>query len=152
MNSEHYEKYKDLYKARAASRRRDKLYTTYLRMHERCSHGSNNPKYKIYRDREIKVEFTSPNHFKEWSYNNGYAEGLTIDRIDPHGNYSPENCRWVTHAENSGRASAKRVKRDDGTIFNSLAQAARHHGVSATAIRCAIKNGTRSSGHYWERL
>ena len=37
--------------------------------------------------------------FRDWSLSNGYADGLTIDRIDPRGNYEPSNCRWITQQE-----------------------------------------------------
>ena len=32
---------------------------------------------------------------------NGYRKELTIDRIDNEKGYSPDNCRWVTWAEQS---------------------------------------------------
>ncbi|HHJ8367433.1 TPA: hypothetical protein ACQMRA_000384 [Streptococcus pyogenes] len=35
-------------------------------------------------------------NFRTWSLSNGYKESLTIDRINPKGNYTPLNCRWVS--------------------------------------------------------
>ena len=38
-------------------------------------------------------------NFWEWASANGYEDNLTIDRINPNGNYEPSNCRWVTQHE-----------------------------------------------------
>ena len=37
--------------------------------------------------------------FIEWALANGYTSELTLDRIDPNGNYEPGNCRFVTWNE-----------------------------------------------------
>lgn len=35
-------------------------------------------------------------NFYNWAINNGYQDGLTIERIDVDGNYEPSNCKWVS--------------------------------------------------------
>lgn len=78
-----------------------KLYKAWYTIKQRCE-NPNRQKYPIYGGRGIIVcdEWQDPNAFIEWALNNGYKEGLQIDRINNDGNYEPQNCRWVTSKEN----------------------------------------------------
>lgn len=94
----------------ASHKKYDKLYHTWNSMKSRC-YNKNGKDYKHYGDRGIKVcdewlqDFLS---FRAWSLSHGFADNLTIDRIDVDGNYSPENCRWTTIAEQNRNKTTTR--------------------------------------------
>lgn len=77
-----------------------RLYKIWVNMLDRCI----NPKsqsYAIYGGRGICVcnEWNDFTTFKAWAESNGYSNSSTIERNDVDGNYEPNNCSWVSKAE-----------------------------------------------------
>jgi len=100
-----------------------KLYRVWLNMRIRC-YNPNAPGYQYYGGRGIRVwirwkgSFVS---FYKWAMNNGWKEGLQIDRRDNDGNYHPDNCRFVTAKVNSN--NKRKLQKNNktgcpGIIFN----------------------------------
>jgi len=91
-----------------------RLYRIHQRMMARCGHRSYRHRFADrYEDRGIRVcdEWHDKEAFFLWSFANGYADNLEIDRVDPDKGYSPENCRWVTHKENQNNRTCSRSRR-----------------------------------------
>lgn len=76
------------------------LYGVLNMMHQRCE-NPNNKDFIYYGARGIAVcrEWRNYDEFRKWASQSGYTPGLTIDRVDPNGNYCPDNCRWITIQE-----------------------------------------------------
>lgn len=78
-----------------------RLYLSWAHMISRC-YNPNVSHYYNYGGRGISVckEWKdSFEEFSKWAFENGYADNLTIDRINVNGNYEPSNCRWITLKE-----------------------------------------------------
>lgn len=87
-----------------------RLHRIWTNMKSRCYNPNRNcAKYYMERNIEVcdiwKDDFIA---FYNWAINNGYAEDLTLDRIDNDKGYSPENCRWATWHEQ--RMNQRRMK------------------------------------------
>ena len=85
--------------------RNHELYMTLADMRQRC----NNPKHKVYEGyggRGIKVcKRWDISDWKSTGFKNFLSdmgerpEGLTLERINNDGNYTPSNCKWASQKE-----------------------------------------------------
>ena len=102
-------------------------------MIERC-HDVDNSSYRFYGGRGIKVcneWLNNRQAFNDWAVSHGYAENLTIDRIDSTKGYSPENCRWVTKRFNSKWKSTTSMIEVNGILDSYRGWSRRlHRGVN----------------------
>lgn len=81
--------------------RHTRLYRIWLNMKNRC-HNVKDKTFRNYGGRGISVCDEWQNNFQafyDWAMSNGYADNLTIGRINNDGNYDPLNCRWATLKE-----------------------------------------------------
>ena len=121
-----------------------RLYRIWRSMKNRC----NNPKnyaYKNYGGRGITVcdewenDFTK---FRDWAMSHGYADNLSIDRIDVNGNYEPENCRWTEMKTQQRNKSNNTFVEYQGEKI-TLAEAAEKTGINMTTLWRRYHHGDR---------
>lgn len=78
--------------------------------------------------------------FYKWSIENGYKDGLTIDRIDGAGNYTPLNCRWATMKEQSCNTRRNVFLTLNGEC-HTISDWSRITGIKRTTIQARLKKG-----------
>ena len=117
------------------------LYRVWANMNYRC----NNPSAKAYphyggRGITVCCEWQDFNAFHKWAMSSGYRPGLSIDREDNDGDYSPDNCRWANAVEQGNNRRNCRHMEFRGQR-KTLAEWAREIGVSRSTLASRIRAG-----------
>lgn len=123
-----------------------KEYSSYHAMKTRC-YNSNSINYQYYGGRGIGVcdrWMDKERGFVNFLEDMGKRpEGTTLDRIDPNGDYCPENCRWATYWEQN--RNVRRRRKHTGVFavghkwHASLVVKGRRYEISASTEADAIK-------------
>ena len=117
-----------------------RLYNVWSAIKRRC-YNTTVPEYKWYGGRGIQMcdEWRENfSMFQTWAMSAGYDPcakrgECTIDRIDSNGNYSPENCRWVSQVEQMNNIRTNHNIEWNGQI-HTAAEWSRITGISASKI------------------
>lgn len=127
-------------------------------MPARKTHGlSHVPEYHVWRQAKIRCTDPSNKSYKNyggrgiWMCNdwlNSFArfyrdmgprpEGMSLERIDNNGPYSPRNCRWATGIEQCANTRINKFLTLDGRS-QTYAQWARELGLSYQTLHSRIK-------------
>lgn len=121
------------------SDKHNRLYRIWAGIRRRCN-NPNVPNYKDYGGRGIKVcnEWNSFENFEAWARSNGYADNLSIDRIDTNGDYCPENCRWATDKEQANNKRNNKFITFNGKT-QTMKQWAEELGINYSALKCRLQ-------------
>lgn len=110
-------------------------------MRQRCyNHDDKN--YPSYGGRGIKVCERWLERFENFLADMGPSpgKGMSIDRIDVHGNYEPKNCRWATRSEQQrNRRNNPKVDYKGESI--TLIAVAERVGLPLRTLRWRLANG-----------
>lgn len=122
-----------------------KLYYTYNNILTRLR-NPNHAQYMDYGGRGISMcaEWLDEDNgfisFYNWATENGYEEGLTIDREDVNGNYSPDNCRWVSMATQCNNRRSNKNYTHNGLTMTAT-EWSKHLGGNKDLIYNRMRQG-----------
>lgn len=77
--------------------------------------------------------------FVKWALANGYESGLTIERIERHGHYEPDNCCWATRKQQMANRTPPATPRTRHTNIAYRGVRPRKNAKFAATINVACK-------------
>ena len=121
-----------------------RIYRIYYGMRGRVT-NSNRNRYKDYGERGITItdEWLGEHgfeHFRDWAMANGYADNLTIERIDVNKGYCPENCTWIPLSEQCNNTRRTRRIEYNGET-HTAAEWERITGINHKTLARRIDSG-----------
>lgn len=121
-----------------------RIYSIWVMMRQRC-YNTNNKDFYNYGAVGIKVcdeWLRDCTAFIKWAMKNGYDEALTLDRIDPYGNYEPNNCRWATIKEQANNKKNTIYVEIDGIEY-TLTELSKMYGIRRETLEIRYIRGDR---------
>ena len=119
-----------------------RLYRIWHGMKDRCK-NENGKNYANHGGRGISICEEWCNDFQafyDWSMENGYQDGLTIDRRDNDGNYEPSNCRWTTAKVQANNRRSNRMIEYEGESHTE-AEWGEITGLGRSVVHQRLKEG-----------
>ena len=123
-----------------------KLYKVWSGIKQRCFNPNSN-RYKNYGGRGISICDEWKNSFEtfcKWALENGYKEGLSIDRIDHEKDYDPSNCRWTDEITQQNNRTNNTLYEYEGET-HTLTEWSRIKGIKPKTFCTRWRRGYR--GH-----
>lgn len=119
-----------------------KLFNIWQSMKQRC-YDKNHSSYYCYGGRGVRIHEEWKDDFQmfyDWAIENGYKEGLTIDRINVNGDYEPLNCRWATAEEQANNKRNNHFIEYMGQSY-TIAELSRIYGIKYSCLFSRIDKG-----------
>lgn len=119
-----------------------RLYRIWAGIIQRCCNSRDRYEWRKYGGRGIRVckDWREYESFKTWALSTGYADNLTIERIDPNGDYCPTNCRWATtYEQGNNKRTSSRIYFNGET--GTIREFADKYGLPYSCLYSRLKSG-----------